>query len=150
MEVILSSPRGFCAGVVRAIEVVEKSLAKFGTPIYVKHEIVHNPYVVQSLAEKGAKTVEDVDAIPTGSVVVFSAHGSPPEDFTKAKARNLKIIDATCPLVTRVHNEALKYSKEGKRIILIGHKGHAEVRGTMGQTSMALVCLLYTSDAADE
>ncbi len=139
MEVILSSPRGFCAGVVRAIEVVEKSLAKFGTPIYVKHEIVHNPYVVQSLAEKGAKTVEDVDAIPTGSVVVFSAHGSPPEDFTKAKARNLKIIDATCPLVTRVHNEALKYSKEGKRIILIGHKGHAEVRGTMGQTSMALV-----------
>ena len=139
MEVILSSPRGFCAGVVRAIEVVEKSLAKFGSPIYVKHEIVHNPYVVQSLAEKGAKTVEDVDDIPTGSVVVFSAHGSPPEDFTKAKARNLKIIDATCPLVTRVHNEALKYSKEGKRIILIGHKGHAEVRGTMGQTSMALV-----------
>ena len=100
---------------------------------------MHNPYVVQSLAEKGAKTVEDVDAIPTGSVVVFSAHGSPPEDFTKAKARNLKIIDATCPLVTRVHNQALKYSKEGKRIILIGHKGHAEVRGTMGQTSMALV-----------
>ena len=139
MEVILSSPRGFCAGVVRAIEVVEKSLAKFGSPIYVKHEIVHNPYVVQSLAEKGAKTVEDVGDIPTGSVVVFSAHGSPPEDFTKAKARNLKIIDATCPLVTRVHNEALKYSKEGKRIILIGHKGHAEVRGTMGQTSMALV-----------
>ena len=139
MEVILSSPRGFCAGVVRAIEVVEKSLAKFGSPVYVKHEIVHNPYVVQSLAEKGAKTVEDVDAIPTGSVVVFSAHGSPPEDFTKAKARNLKIIDATCPLVTRVHNQALKYSKEGKRIILIGHKGHAEVRGTMGQTSMALV-----------
>ena len=135
----LASPRGFCAGVVRAIEVVEKSLAKFGSPIYVKHEIVHNPYVVQSLAEKGAKTVEDVDDIPTGSVVVFSAHGSPPEDFTKAKARNLKIIDATCPLVTRVHNEALKYSKEGKRIILIGHKGHAEVRGTMGQTSMALV-----------
>lgn len=139
MEVILSSPRGFCAGVVRAIEVVEKSLAKFGSPIYVKHEIVHNPYVVQSLAEKGAKTVENVDEIPIGSVVVFSAHGSPPEDFTKAKARNLKIIDATCPLVTRVHNEALKYSKEGKRIILIGHKGHAEVRGTMGQTSMALV-----------
>ena len=139
MEVILSSPRGFCAGVVRAIEVVEKSLRKFGSPIYVKHEIVHNPYVVKSLADLGAHTVEDVNDIPHNSLVVFSAHGSPPEDFNKAKARNLKIIDATCPLVTRVHNEALKYSKEGKRIILIGHRGHAEVRGTMGQTPMALV-----------
>jgi 4-hydroxy-3-methylbut-2-enyl diphosphate reductase len=139
MEIILSSPRGFCAGVVRAIEIVEKSLAKFGAPIYVKHEIVHNPYVVKSLADRGAKTVEDVDDIPPDSVVIFSAHGSPPEDFAKAQARNLQVIDATCPLVTRVHNEANKYSREGKRIILIGHKGHAEVRGTMGQTSMALV-----------
>jgi 4-hydroxy-3-methylbut-2-enyl diphosphate reductase len=139
MEVILSAPRGFCAGVVRAIEVVERCLDKFSPPIYVKHQIVHNPYVVAALERKGAITVEDVDEIPEGSTVVFSAHGSPPEDFRRAKERNLNVIDATCPLVTRVHNEAKKYHKEGNVVILVGHRGHAEVRGTMGQAPMILM-----------
>jgi 4-hydroxy-3-methylbut-2-enyl diphosphate reductase len=139
MEVILTSPRGFCAGVVRAIEVVELCLERFGPPVYVKHEIVHNPYVVDSLERKGARTVENVEDIPRGSVVVFSAHGSPPEDFKKAHARDLNVIDATCPLVTRVHNEAKKYYAEGRKVILVGHRGHQEVRGTMGQTPMFLV-----------
>ena len=139
MEVVLGSPRGFCAGVVRAIEVVELCLGKFGPPVYVKHQIVHNPYVVASLEKKGAITVEDVEEIPAGSVVVFSAHGSPPQDFQKAEARGLKVIDATCPLVTRVHNEAKKYHREGRRVVLVGHRGHQEVRGTMGQAPMILV-----------
>ena len=139
MEVVLSSPRGFCAGVVRAIEVVELCLGRFGPPVYVKHQIVHNPYVVGSLEKKGAITVEDVEEIPPGSVVVFSAHGSPPEDFQKAQTRGLQVIDATCPLVTRVHNEAKKYHREDRKIVLVGHRGHQEVRGTMGQTPMALV-----------
>ena len=139
MEVVLSMPRGFCAGVVRAIEVVELCLNKFGPPVYVKHQIVHNPYVVASLERKGAITVEDVEEIPQGSVVVFSAHGSPPEDFKKAEISGLRVIDATCPLVTRVHNEAKKYHKEGRQVVLVGHKGHQEVRGTMGQAPMVLV-----------
>ena len=139
MEVILGSPRGFCAGVVRAIQVVELCLERFGPPVYVKHQIVHNPYVVSSLERKGAITVEEVQEIPSGSVVVFSAHGSPPEDFQKARDRQLKVIDATCPLVTRVHNEALKYHREGKKVILVGHQGHQEVRGTMGQVPMELI-----------
>ncbi len=139
MEVILGAPRGFCAGVVRAIQVVELCLEKFGPPVYVKHQIVHNPYVVSSLERKGAITVEDVEEIPPKSVVVFSAHGSPPEDFQKAHTRNLKVIDATCPLVTRVHNEAIKYSREGKKILLVGHYDHQEVRGTMGQAAMELI-----------
>ena len=139
MEIILSSPRGFCAGVVRAIEIVELCLKKFHPPIYVKHEIVHNPYVVKALEKKGAITVDTVEEIPPNSNVVFSAHGSPPEDFQKARDRNLRVIDATCPLVTRVHNEAIKYTSEGKRVILVGHRGHAEVNGTMGQAPMALV-----------
>ena len=139
MEIILSSPRGFCAGVVRAIEIVEICLQKFHPPIYVKHEIVHNPYVVKALEKKGAITVDTVEEIPPNSNVVFSAHGSPPEDFQKARDRNLRVIDATCPLVTRVHNEAVKYTSEGKRVILVGHRGHAEVNGTMGQAPMALV-----------
>ena len=139
MEVILAAPRGFCAGVVRAVEVVELCLHKFGPPVYVKHQIVHNPYVVASLEKKGAITVEQVEEIPPDSVVVFSAHGSPPEDFEKVKARRLNVIDATCPLVTRVHNEAKKYYKDGRKILLVGHRGHQEVRGTMGQTPMHLV-----------
>ncbi len=139
MEVVLSSPRGFCAGVVRAIEVVELCLERFGSPVYVKHQIVHNPFVVAELESKGAITVENVEDIPPGSLVVFSAHGSPPEDFEKAKERNLRVIDAVCPLVTRVHNEAKKYHGEGKKVLLVGHKGHQEVRGTMGQVPMTLV-----------
>ena len=139
MEVLLSSPRGFCAGVVRAIDVVDICLRKYGPPVYVKHQIVHNPYVVNDLERRGAITVEDVEEIPEGSLVVFSAHGSPPEDFVKAKARNLEVIDAVCPLVTRVHNEAKKYHRQGMKVVLVGHRGHQEVRGTMGQVEMTLI-----------
>ena len=138
MKVYLAVPRGFCAGVVRAIDIVQLALKKFGPPIYVKHQIVHNQFVVNSLDELGAITVDNVSDIPTGSNVVFSAHGSPPEDYEIARSKNLKVIDGTCPLVTKVHNEAHKYSKEGRKIILIGHKGHQEVVGTMGQESMEL------------
>ena len=139
MQVYLGVPRGFCAGVVRAIDVVDLALQRHGAPVYVKHQIVHNPYVVNTLEEKGAITVEDVDEVPEGSTVVFSAHGSPPEDFEKAERRNLHVIDATCPLVTKVHNEARKYAGEGRNLILVGHRGHQEVKGTMGQHPMVLV-----------
>ena len=139
MKVYIGLPRGFCAGVVRAIDIVELALEKFGAPVYVKHQIVHNPHVVQSLEKKGAITVEDVEEIPEGATVVFSAHGSPPEDFAKAKNLSLNIIDATCPLVTKVHNEAKKYESDGRRLLLVGHKGHQEVKGTMGQTDMHLI-----------
>lgn len=139
MKVFLGVPRGFCAGVVRAIDIVEVALKKYGAPIYVKHQIVHNPHVVSDLEAKGAITVEDVDEIPEGSRVVFSAHGSPPSDFESAKLRNLEVIDATCPLVIKVHNEAKKYDREGRKIILVGHRGHQEVKGTMGQTEMELL-----------
>jgi 4-hydroxy-3-methylbut-2-enyl diphosphate reductase len=125
--------------VVRAIDVVEICLKRFGPPVYVKHQIVHNPYVVADLERKGAITVESVEEIPAGSLVVFSAHGSPPEDFQKARERNLRVIDAVCPLVTRVHNEAIKYHREGKKVLLVGHRGHQEVRGTMGQVPMTLI-----------
>lgn len=139
MKVYLGVPRGFCAGVVRAVDVVELALEKYPHPVYVKHQIVHNPYVVKSLEQKGAITVEDVDEIPEGATVVFSAHGSPPEDFAKAEQRNLNVIDATCPLVTKVHNEAKKYAGDGRKLVLVGHTGHQEVKGTMGQTDMFLV-----------
>lgn len=139
MKVYLGVPRGFCAGVVRAVDVVELALEKYSPPVYVKHQIVHNPHVVNSLEDKGAITVEDIEDIPEGSTVVFSAHGSPPQDFIKAKERNLNVIDATCPLVTKVHNEALKYHRDGRKLVLVGHEGHQEVKGTMGQTEMFLV-----------
>ncbi len=135
----MGMPRGFCAGVVRAIDVVELALQRHGPPVYVKHQIVHNPYVVNSLERKGARTVEDVDDIPEGSTVVFSAHGSPPDDFRRAEKRNLHVIDATCPLVTKVHNEAHKYARDGRSLVLVGHRGHQEVVGSMGQEPMTLV-----------
>ena len=134
MHLYLAVPRGFCAGVVRAIEIVNKALE-----IYVKHQIVHNKYVVSDLENKGAITVDNIEDVPHGSTVIFSAHGSPPRDYELAKSKNVKIIDATCPLVTKVHNEALKYSKEGRKIILIGHRDHQEVIGTMGQADMILI-----------
>jgi 4-hydroxy-3-methylbut-2-enyl diphosphate reductase len=149
LEVILSAPRGFCAGVVRAIEVVEICLERYGAPVYVKHQIVHNPYVVAELERKGAITVDTVEEIPNGSLVVFSAHGSAPEDFEQAKDRNLRVIDAVCPLVTRVHNEAKKYHREGKKVLLVGHKGHQEVIGTMGQVEMTLIGDDAISDLPD-
>ena len=139
MKVYLGVPRGFCAGVVRAIDLVELALNKYGPPVYVKHQIVHNPHVVKDLESKGAITVEEVEEIPIGARVVFSAHGSPPEDFEKARERDLDVVDATCPLVIKVHNEAKKYIGDGRKIILVGHKGHQEVKGTMGQAEMHLV-----------
>ena len=119
MKVYLGVPRGFCAGVVRAIDLVELALQKFGPPIYVKHQIVHNPHVVTDLESRGAVTVEEVTQIPEGARVVFSAHGSPPEDYKTARERNLDVIDATCPLVVKVHNEAKKYANEGRKVILV-------------------------------
>ncbi|RZP14308.1 MAG: 4-hydroxy-3-methylbut-2-enyl diphosphate reductase [Chloroflexi bacterium] len=139
MEIYLANPRGFCAGVVLAIDLVEIALEKYGPPVYVKHQIVHNPVVVSEVESKGAITVENVKDIPNNSVVVFSAHGSPPEDYALAKKKNITVIDATCPLVTKVHNEAKKYSREGKNIILVGHKGHQEVIGTSGQANMKII-----------
>jgi len=139
LKVFLAAPRGFCAGVVRAVDIVEIALQRYGKPVYVKHEIVHNPHVVADLEAQGAITVETVDQIPEGSIVVFSAHGSPPSDFEAAEKRSLRVVDATCPLVTRVHNEAKKYLGEGKKIILVGHRGHQEVKGTTGQGEMELM-----------
>ena len=149
MEVLLSSPRGFCAGVVRAIDVVDICLKQFGPPVYVKHQIVHNPHVVNDLESRGAITVETVEEVPEGSLVVFSAHGSAPEDFERAKARKLRVIDAVCPLVTRGHNEAKKYKREGRKVLLVGHRGHQEVRGTMGQIEMTLIDDASPTDLPD-
>jgi 4-hydroxy-3-methylbut-2-enyl diphosphate reductase len=133
MEIILASPRGFCAGVVRAIDIVKMCIDKFGTPIYVRHEIVHNPHVVNELKELGAIFVEELSDIPPNSTVIFSAHGVSPGVWEEARVKNLHIIDATCPLVTKVHLESIKYKKQGYSIILIGHEGHDEVIGTMGE-----------------
>lgn len=133
MKIILAQPRGFCAGVDRAIDIVALALQVFGTPLYVKHAIVHNAHVVKDLQEKGATFVESIEEIPVGSRVVFSAHGSPPSDYQAATSRSLEIIDATCPLVTKVHLEAKRYAREGYTIILVGHRGHVEMRGTMGE-----------------
>lgn len=133
MEVILSAPRGFCAGVVRAVDVVELCLENFGSPVYVRKEIVHNPHVVSNLRDKGAIFVDELDEVPVGQRVVFSAHGVSPSVWKQSKERNLMVVDATCPLVTKVHLEALKYAREGYTILLIGHKGHDEVIGTMGE-----------------
>lgn len=132
-KIVLASPRGFCAGVERAIDVVEEALAKYGKPVYVKHQIVHNSHVIDDLSQKGAVFVESVDDVPNGSVVIFSAHGVPPSAHAEAAARNLRIIDATCPLVAKVHLEAKRYSREGYSILLVGHRGHVEVIGTSGE-----------------
>jgi 4-hydroxy-3-methylbut-2-en-1-yl diphosphate reductase len=132
-EVVLAAPRGFCAGVDRAIEIVERALAKFGAPIYVRHEIVHNTYVVNDLKNKGAIFIEDLAEVPPGSTLVFSAHGVSQEVRREAAERGFSVFDATCPLVTKVHVEVAKLHKEGYDFIMIGHKGHPEVEGTMGQ-----------------
>lgn len=133
-EVLLAQPRGFCAGVDRAIEIVERALAEFGAPIYVRHEIVHNAYVVDDLRRKGAVFIEELDDVPTGNTVIFSAHGVSKAVQAEAAARGLRVFDATCPLVTKVHVEVAKMRREGREIIMIGHAGHPEVEGTMGQT----------------
>jgi 4-hydroxy-3-methylbut-2-enyl diphosphate reductase len=134
-EIVLAQPRGFCAGVDRAIEIVERAIKLFGAPIYVRHEIVHNAYVVDDLRKKGAVFVEVLDEVPPGSTVIFSAHGVSKGVREEAEARGLRIYDATCPLVTKVHIEVAKMRQEGLDIVMIGHRGHPEVEGTMGQCS---------------
>jgi len=132
-EVLLAQPRGFCAGVDRAIEIVERAIAEFGAPIYVRHEIVHNAYVVADLRSKGAIFIEELQDVPPGNTVIFSAHGVSKAVQIEAEQRGLKVFDATCPLVTKVHVEVAKMRREGREIIMIGHDGHPEVEGTMGQ-----------------
>src|SRR4051794_6537745 len=145
LEILLCAPRGFCAGVVRAIDAVEKALAMYGPPVYVRHEIVHNKYVVESLRRKGAVFVRELDEVPDGDApVIFSAHGVPKSVPEAALARRLFAIDATCPLVTKVHREALAHHKRGRHILLIGHAGHPEVVGTMGQLPEGATTLLET------
>jgi len=149
LKVLLCSPRGFCAGVVRAIDTVERALAKYGKPVYVRHEIVHNRYVVESLRQKGAVFVEELDEIPDAEVpVIFSAHGVPKSVLGDAGRRKLLAIDATCPLVTKVHREAEIHFRRGREIILIGHEGHPEVTGTMGQLPAGAVRLVQTAEEA--
>lgn len=145
MKIILTSPRGFCAGVDRAIQIVEKALEKYGAPVYVRHEIVHNKYVVEGLRQKGAVFVETLDEIPDdGAPVIFSAHGVPKHVPAEATKRNMFFVDATCPLVSKVHKEAERHHAAGRQIILIGHAGHPEVEGTMGQLPDGAVVLVET------
>ncbi len=136
--VLLAAPRGFCAGVDRAVLIVERALEAYGPPVYVRHEIVHNTHVVNRLRDMGAIFVEDETEAPEGAVMVFSAHGSPPEAFKNSRALGHELIDATCPLVTKVHHEARRYSRDGLNIVLIGHEGHQEVVGTMGQAPRSI------------
>jgi 4-hydroxy-3-methylbut-2-enyl diphosphate reductase len=147
-EIFLAEPRGFCAGVDRAIEIVEKALAKFGAPIYVRHEIVHNTYVVNDLKAKGAIFIEDLDEVPPGATLVFSAHGVSKAVQQEAHQRGFQVFDATCPLVTKVHVEVAKLAREGYEFIMIGHKGHPEVEGTMGQLDSGIHLVEDVADVA--
>ncbi len=147
-EVVLAEPRGFCAGVDRAIEIVERALAKFGAPIYVRHEIVHNTYVVNDLKAKGAIFIEDLADVPPGATLVFSAHGVSQGGARRGRPRGFQVFDATCPLVTKVHVEVAKLAKEGYEFIMIGHKGHPEVEGTMGQLSEGIYLVEDVADVA--
>ena len=147
MQIILANPRGFCAGVERAIAIVERAIEKFGAPIYVRHEVVHNKFVCDDLRKKGAVFIDDLATVPTGSTVIFSAHGVSKAVRQEASARGLKVFDATCPLVTKVHVEVGKMSKEGREIIMIGHKGHPEVEGTMGQSPENMLLVETVADA---
>jgi len=147
-ELVLAEPRGFCAGVDRAIEIVERALAKFGAPIYVRHEIVHNTFVVNDLKRKGAIFIEDLAEVPPGATLIFSAHGVSRAVQREAQARGFQIFDATCPLVTKVHVEVAKLAKEGYEFIMIGHKGHPEVEGTMGQLDAGIHLVEDVADVA--
>ena len=144
MKLLVAAPRGFCAGVDRAIEIVEKCLQKYGKPIYVRHEIVHNKYVVESLEKKGAVFVDELSECPKDRPVVFSAHGVAKSVFREANDRNMISIDATCPLVTKVHNETIRHYNVGRHVLLIGHKNHVEVIGTMGQVPSKSISLIET------
>lgn len=148
IKMVLASPRGFCAGVDRAITIVEKALEIYGAPIYVQHEIVHNKHVVQRLRDDGAVFVENVDEIPEGSHVIYSAHGVAPEVRRRAEKRNLKVLDATCPLVTKVHGEAQRYAEKKHTIILIGHKDHVEVQGTVGEAPERIIVVGSVEEVA--
>ncbi len=147
-EVLLAEPRGFCAGVDRAIEIVERALAKFGAPIYVRHEIVHNTYVVNDLKHKGAIFIEDLAEVPPGATLVFSAHGVSKAVQAEAAARGFHVFDATCPLVNKVHMEVAKLAREGYEFVMIGHKGHPEVEGTMGQLEAGIYLVEDVADVA--
>ena len=146
-QVLLAEPRGFCAGVVRAVDIVEEALELYGAPIYVRREIVHNPFVVEALRQKGAVFVEEMDGVPSGSRAVFSAHGVSPLVRTEAADRDVRVIDATCPLVTKVHLEAVRYARDGYSIILVGHAGHDEIVGTMGEAPEAMQLVETVADA---
>jgi 4-hydroxy-3-methylbut-2-en-1-yl diphosphate reductase len=148
MDVLLANPRGFCAGVERAIEIVERALEEFGAPIYVRHEIVHNKYVVEDLRAKGAVFVEELDEVPAGATVIFSAHGVSKAVQADAERRGLKVFDATCPLVTKVHVEVAKMLREGYEIVMIGHRGHPEAEGTMGQANGGMHLIESRDDVA--
>src|SRR5258706_598203 len=148
MEVLLANPRGFCAGVERAISIVERALAIHGAPIYVRHEVVHNRYVVEDLKSKGGVFVEALAEVPPGSTVIFSAHGVSKAVRGEAEARGLRVFDATCPLVTKVHVEVAKMRAAGREIVMIGHRGHPEVEGTMGQAAEGMVLVETAADVA--
>ena len=148
MQIILANPRGFCAGVERAIAIVERALEKFGAPIYVRHEVVHNRYVVDGLKAKGAVFVEELEEVPDGATVIFSAHGVPQAVRIEAERRGLKVFDATCPLVTKVHLEVARLHKQGYEIVMIGHRGHPEVEGTMGQATGTMYLVEDVDDVA--
>ena len=148
-KIVLATPRGFCAGVDRAIHVVEKAIEKFGTPIYVRHEIVHNKFVVDTLKDKGVVFIDELDQVPEGSVVIFSAHGVAERIYDEAKSRNLQVLDASCPLVLKVHFSAKRHFNAGRHIILIGHAGHAEVEGTLGQLPEGAITLIRNESDAE-
>ena len=147
-EILLATPRGFCAGVERAIAIVERAIALHGAPIYVRHEVVHNKFVVDNLRAKGAIFIEELDEVPPGSTLVFSAHGVPLSVRDKAEARGLRVFDATCPLVTKVHVEVAKMHEAGREVVMIGHKGHPEVEGTMGQLKDGMLLVESVEDVA--
>jgi 4-hydroxy-3-methylbut-2-enyl diphosphate reductase len=147
-KVLLAAPRGYCAGVDRAVVTVEKSLEHYGAPVYVRKQIVHNKYVVQALEARGAVFVDELEEVPEGSIVVFSAHGVAPSVHEEAQQRDLRTIDATCPLVTKVHSEAKRFAAEGYQIILVGHEGHEEVVGTMGEAPGVMTLVENPADAA--
>ena len=149
MDIYLAKTQGFCAGVAFAIDIVDKALEKYGAPLYVYHEIVHNTYVVENFRKKGAIFVEDVDDVPEGERIIFSAHGVPPSVIERAKRRKLQYVDATCPLVTKVHNEAVKFSHLGCETVLIGHKGHQELIGTSGYVSPGLLHVIESENDID-
>src|SRR5512145_2281596 len=148
MEVVLANPRGFCAGVERAIETVERALERFGAPIYVRHEIVHNKYVVDDLRAKGAVFVEELDEVPAGATVIFSAHGVSKQVWADAERRGLKVFDATCPMVTKVHVEVARMLRSGYEVVMIGHRGHPETEGTMGQAARGMHLVETLADVA--